>query len=177
MCVHWVNNCSFLFTEAYLEEYRSFQTGSLPSSKRVENAISKYSRIKSFLYFLSRGKSELCSWLFLHDIERIQNYVSDLQSGSHTITTTNCYMKNIHQFMVYFSETPAEASLLTKTQIIGVVRAVKASTTGLSKGVFLHQIRVKADKLQHLISRDSLYMCQRLATDRIPRILGTHIAA
>jgi len=62
-----LNNVSSLCTEKFLAEYAAYQQGIRPNRKQVENAASKISRVRTFLYHLSAGKSHLTSWLFLND--------------------------------------------------------------------------------------------------------------
>ncbi|TNN30615.1 hypothetical protein EYF80_059233 [Liparis tanakae] len=61
-----------LSIEAFLDSYKEFIQGSKPKVKQLENAISKASRVRSFLYYLSVGKSGLADWLFLYNLAGIK---------------------------------------------------------------------------------------------------------
>jgi len=54
----------------FLDDYKHFQEGTCPTIKQAQNAISKASRVRSFLYYLSVGKSDLADWLFLDNIQK-----------------------------------------------------------------------------------------------------------
>ncbi|KAJ8335332.1 hypothetical protein SKAU_G00386740 [Synaphobranchus kaupii] len=57
--------------EDYLDEYREFQEGVEPTDKQQENVQSKVSRIEAFLEFMSVGQTDLWTWSFLCQPQRI----------------------------------------------------------------------------------------------------------
>lgn len=99
------------------------------------------------------------------------SYAASLQPAK-TVTTAAIYLKNVCQFMTYFQETPPKECRLTRGQIVGVIRALKASTANMNTPVLLHQLKVKSDK----VSRETLRTCQWRAKATIPKILGESAA-
>ncbi|TNN32943.1 hypothetical protein EYF80_056893 [Liparis tanakae] len=157
--------------DQFLESYQSYQEGSNPSQKQLENAKSKASRVRSFLYYLSVGKSDLASWLFLDDAPRIQKYASQLMGEMKEITTIMFYFHNIIQFMDYLQETPPRTCRLRRSQILGITRSVKRAMKQLGRSLVTHQLKVKAKKMKNLISRFSLRRYQEQARLAIPELL------
>lgn len=167
----YCNVMQFLPTERFLDEYQTFQEGSVPSPKQKENALSKTGRVKTFIYFLLTGKKNISDWRFLHDTAGITSYVSSLKSEGKAITTVNYYLRNILQFCHYLKETPPKQCRLSKSQLTGVVRALQAELRSVNKPLVLHQLRVKSNKMSRIIPRSSLSRCTALAKDMIPRLL------
>ncbi|XP_032365711.1 uncharacterized protein LOC116683103 [Etheostoma spectabile] len=67
--------CNLFFPKSiddYLVEYRRHHAGACPTLKQVENALSKVIRVKTFIYYLCQGKTELYTWRFLYDIKGIR---------------------------------------------------------------------------------------------------------
>lgn len=89
-----------------------------------------------------------------------------------TITTANIYLKNVYQFLKYFSETPPLACRLSKSQQTSVIRAVKNSIRCVRRDVVLHQIKIKDAKVSTAVSRQTLMKCRDMARSSIPQLLG-----
>lgn len=166
----------FLPTERFLDAYRAYHEGSIPSPKQKENALSKTSRVKTFLYSLLTGKKKTSGWRFLHDIAGITGYVSSLKAEGKAITTVNYYLRNILQFCLYLREAPPKQCRLSQSHLTAVVRALQAELRSINKPLVLHQLRVKAQKMSRVIPRSSLSRCMSLAKDMIPRLLA-HMSA
>lgn len=58
--------------EEYLNEYQKYQAGAAATARRVETAQSKVSRVRAFLYFLSRKKQNLYTWAFMADMDAVR---------------------------------------------------------------------------------------------------------
>ncbi|XP_031167370.1 uncharacterized protein LOC116058682 isoform X7 [Sander lucioperca] len=157
--------------ENYLRDYQRYHEGSCPTAKQLENALSKVSRVRSFIFYLAKGQTELFSWLFLRNIDGIQKYTAHLQSVGKTITTANFYLRNIQQFLKYFRETPPAQSRLTAMDVVSVLRTVKKCLTDITRNVVLHQLAVKSHKMARIISCEDLKRCQEGAKLRIPKLL------
>ncbi|XP_034080988.1 uncharacterized protein LOC117551982 isoform X2 [Gymnodraco acuticeps] len=68
--------------EKYLQGYRDHYEGIDPTVRLQENAVSKISRVKSFLSFMSHGFNRLSDWLFLRDLKRIRGWSRSLIKSS-----------------------------------------------------------------------------------------------
>ncbi|XP_041834072.1 uncharacterized protein LOC121635078 [Melanotaenia boesemani] len=80
--------------EEYLDTYRDFHAGLNPTRKVLENAKSKVSRVKTFIFYMAHGHSRLCDWLFLDDMARIRGWVRSLVRGAKMkVTTAEFYLK------------------------------------------------------------------------------------
>ncbi|TNN31817.1 hypothetical protein EYF80_058026 [Liparis tanakae] len=93
-------------------EYAAYEQGIQPSLKQVENTTSRVSRVRSFLFHLSAGKSNLALWLFLNDMPAVCSTSVEGGQGDH-----NCYLRNILQFLGYLKDTPPRACRLCRAQI------------------------------------------------------------
>ncbi|XP_031135521.1 uncharacterized protein LOC116036173 [Sander lucioperca] len=125
--------------EDYLQDYQRYHEGSCPTAKQLENAQSNVSRVRSFIFYLAKGRTELFSWLFLRNINGIQKYTAHVQSVGKTITTANFYLRNIQQFLKYFGETLPAQSHLTAMDVVSVLRPVTKCITDTTRNVVLHQ--------------------------------------
>ncbi|XP_075968221.1 uncharacterized protein LOC142971548 [Anarhichas minor] len=153
----------------YLDQYTKLHGGRHGSSKNKENAYSKLSRIKTFIFYLAYGEAMLWDWCFLDNVDGIMSYADHLGEVGMQVTTASCYLQNIYHFVQYLKEAPPKGSRLTMGTTI--VRAVKASLENLNKPVLLHRMKVKDTKMSQLLPKRSLRVCQAKAKARIPLIL------
>ncbi|XP_056298488.1 uncharacterized protein LOC130211638 [Pseudoliparis swirei] len=155
---------------SFVGAYQSFHERSHRTNKQVEIALSKASRVRSFLFHLSVGKSDLASWLFL-DMPGIQKYTAELMQEGKEVTTINYYLCNILQFLTYLQETPPKSCRLRRAQISAITRAVQKALQNLARPIVSHQLKVKAAKMKKTVSRASLRRCQEQARLVIPELL------
>ncbi|XP_037544560.1 uncharacterized protein LOC119421255 [Nematolebias whitei] len=155
----------------FVESYKRFLEGGCPSAKRRENVGSAVNRVSCFLQRMASGCNQLGTWLFLDDVGRIQSCAHELMSQGRTVTTACTHLKNVYQFLEYFTETPPPSCRLSRAQQIGVLRALKNCIRQLRKDVVLHQITVKDAKVSRIISAQTLTKCRDLARSRIPQLL------
>ena len=99
-------------------------------------------------------------------------WVEHLSECSMALSTTLHYLKNVQQFMIYFSETPPESSRASKKKITDVKRELKASIKSWARPLAIHSIKVRTEKEATLPSVDELCECRRLSTLAIPKLLG-----
>uniref|UniRef100_UPI0009B3DD6A uncharacterized protein LOC109953780 n=1 Tax=Monopterus albus TaxID=43700 RepID=UPI0009B3DD6A len=158
--------------ESYLKKYQAFREGSLPNKKHRENVISQVSRIRSFLAYLASNDLKRATWHFLDNTEQILQWPEILCASGKTITTSNFYLRDVHQFMQYFRETPPKLARLSQSQIVGVVRAVKQAMKSISKQMLAHQLKTKDRKLSKVVSQQLLRRCQQSARAKIPKLLN-----
>ncbi|TDH11126.1 hypothetical protein EPR50_G00082360 [Perca flavescens] len=166
-----IRNLKFPPSIEDLQDYQRYHEGSCPTSKQLENAQSNVSRVRSFIFYLAKGQTELFSWLFLRNIDGIQKYTAHLQSVGKTITTAHFYLRNIQQFPKYFRETLPAQSHLTAMDVVSMLCPVTKCITDTTRNVVLHQLAVKSHKKARIISCKDLKRCQEGATLRIPELL------
>ncbi|GLD53994.1 uncharacterized protein AKAME5_003008500, partial [Lates japonicus] len=80
--------------EEYLQTYKAFHEGLDPTPKMRENALSKVSRVKTFLLYMGHSHSRLSDWLFLDDLPRIRGWSRSVVISGMKITTAEFYLKN-----------------------------------------------------------------------------------
>ncbi|XP_034055401.1 uncharacterized protein LOC117535148 [Gymnodraco acuticeps] len=157
--------------EEYLQGYRDHYEGIDPTVRLQENAVSKISRVKSFLSFMAHGFNRLSDWLFLRDLKRIRGWSRSLIKSSLQVTTSEFYIKNISHFLKYMADTPCKGSRLNQNDKIVIKREVIAILKSLRKKVLIHQMQVKRDKMEGLPSHKDIMACLTAAKTRIPQLL------
>ncbi|XP_054882767.1 uncharacterized protein LOC129357761 [Poeciliopsis prolifica] len=128
-------------------------------------------RLTQFLDRMAEGKSDLGSWKFLDDADRVMGWPADLLKKGKKITTVKVYLVNTGQFLTYFSETPPEGSRVTKRGLVSVARALKSAASQISTTVVLHQIQVKDDKERRTVTPELLRRCLERCRTCIPVLL------
>ncbi|TDH12083.1 hypothetical protein EPR50_G00068320 [Perca flavescens] len=146
-----IRNLKFPPSIEDLQDYQRYHEGSCPTSKQLENAQSKVSRVRN--------------------IDGIQKYTAHLQSPGKTITTAHFYLRTIQQFLKYFRETLPAQSHLTAMDVVSMLRPVTKCITDTTRNVVLHQLAVKSHKKARIISCEDMKRCQEGATLRIPELL------
>ncbi|KAK1875451.1 Tanabin [Dissostichus eleginoides] len=71
-----------------LEEFKELQEGPDPSPKLQNNVGSKLHRIRHFVAWMSKGKSDLGKLKFLGDLDRLRGWVKSLRGNKMSLTTT-----------------------------------------------------------------------------------------
>ncbi|XP_014832612.1 PREDICTED: uncharacterized protein LOC106910487 [Poecilia mexicana] len=155
----------------YLDEFAEFLMSVGLSRKHKENTVSKVGRVQAFLTHMAGGKTELSSWLFLHDPVRVVEWPCRLLREGRAITTVKVYLTNTSQFITYFTETPPEDSALGATQLIALSRAIRAATHKISAGVVLRQLHVKHQKVTRAVTPGVLRRCVSATKELIPGLL------
>ncbi|XP_041929933.1 uncharacterized protein LOC121694073 [Alosa sapidissima] len=151
--------------EAYLAEYQAHHSGTASSGRARETALSKVSRVRSFLFFLAQRKKDVWNWLFLDNPGGLRRWVEKLQEGNRAVTTVNFYLRNVQQFLKYFKDTKPKLCRLSHTQIVGVVRGVDKALRDLRK------IEVKRVKMTRVVSPANLKICREMVRKKIPKCL------
>ncbi|TNN35405.1 hypothetical protein EYF80_054430 [Liparis tanakae] len=126
--------------ELYLDNYKRFIEGTHPTIKQLENAVSKASRVRSFIFYLSVGKSDLADWLLMDDMPSIKKYTAQLKNEGKEITTINFYLRNILQFLGYLVDTPPHTCRLRRGQFKSIIRMVQSSLKDLGRAIVTHQL-------------------------------------
>ncbi|XP_034076558.1 uncharacterized protein LOC117549075 [Gymnodraco acuticeps] len=157
--------------EEYLQGYREHYEGIDPTVRLQENAVSKISRVKSFLSFMAHGFNLLSDWLFLRDLKRIRGWSRSLIKSSLQVTTADFYIKNISHFLKYMSATPCKGSRLNQNDMTVIKRELVAILKSLRKKMIIHQMQVKRDKMEGLPSYKDIMACLTAAKSRIPQLL------
>ncbi|KAJ8390490.1 hypothetical protein AAFF_G00102870 [Aldrovandia affinis] len=157
--------------ENCLDEYRKFQEGVEPTDKQRENVVSKFSRIKAFLEYMSTGQTDLWTWNFLCQPQRILEWARHVQEGGIQVTTARFYMINIRNFVEYMKETPPEHCRLNMPKWTAVSRAIRQALLTMGRKVVLRQLAVKASKVSKVVTKDTLNKCQELSKFKMPELL------
>ncbi|XP_065096456.1 uncharacterized protein [Paramisgurnus dabryanus] len=155
-----------------LEEYKRHQEGSDPSAKLLNNVASKIYRIKNFIGYMADGKTNLSSFLFLEDTQRVRSWVNFLRRAKITETTIQHYVKNAAQFVDYLSQTPPQTSRLSKKAMVSIQREIRTAIKSMRRKVVVHQVAVKTAKEGRLIPKAELLKCRSKARAAIPEILA-----
>nr|XP_033948876.1 uncharacterized protein LOC117453948 [Pseudochaenichthys georgianus] len=153
-------------TEEYLQGYREHYEGIDPTVSLQENAVSKISRVKSFLTFMAHGFKRLSDWLFKRDL--IRGWSRSPIKSSLQVTTSDFYIKNIAHFVKYMS---CKGSRLNQNDMTVKKRELVAILKSLRKKVVIHQMQVKRVKMEGLPSHKDIIACLTAATTRIPQLL------
>lgn len=61
-----------VITEKVLQTYQDAREGADPSTTARANALSKVSRIKAFLLYMSHGATKTSDWRFINNTGRIK---------------------------------------------------------------------------------------------------------
>ena len=157
--------------EAYLQTYLDHCLGVAPTVKQKDNVVSKISRIKNFIVYMAHGVNRLSDWLFLRNMKMIRGWSEYIVKPGRAVTTSEFFLKNVHQFMEYMSESKPRECRLTQSDMTHIMREVKANIKNLNKAVTLHQFKVKRNKLDRLPSQAELLAAMAAAEKRIPELL------
>ncbi|XP_069580779.1 uncharacterized protein [Brachyistius frenatus] len=157
--------------EEYLTFYKAFHEGYNPTRKMTENAVSKVSRLKSFLLYMGHERSRLSDWLFLDDMLRTRGWIKCVLMGGMKVTTVAFYLKNILNFVNYMRETPPRYSRLNQRQMSSIVRELQMGLKSLRREVVVHQMATKRSKVRNLPSKRVLMICLTASRKRIPELL------
>ncbi|XP_034078484.1 uncharacterized protein LOC117550222 [Gymnodraco acuticeps] len=157
--------------EEYLQGYREHYECIDPTVRLQENAVSKISRVKSFLTFMAHGFKRLSDWLFMRDLKRIRGWSRSLIKSSLQVTTSDFYIQNIAHFVKYMSATPCKGSRLNQNDMTLITRELGAILKSLRKKVVIHQMQVKRDKMEGLPSHKDIIACLTAANTLIPQLL------
>ncbi|TKS66055.1 hypothetical protein D9C73_000111 [Collichthys lucidus] len=137
--------------DAYVEEYGQFIFCPEGTTKMQENAVSKISRAKVFLKFLT--------------------YPAVLRKAGLAPTTIILYVGQAISFVEYFRATPPKHSRITGGQTVVVIRELRKLLKDLNRTVLGHQALIKQAKGKRLVAREDLATCQALARAKIPSLL------
>ncbi|KAJ8396465.1 hypothetical protein AAFF_G00017710 [Aldrovandia affinis] len=135
---------------------KKFQEGVEPTDKQQENVTSKICRIKAFLEYMSTDHTDLWTWNFLCQPQRILEWARHVQKGGIQVTTTRFYMINICNFVDYMKETPPKHSRLNMPKLTVVSRTIRQALLTMSWKV---------------VAKDTLNKCQELSKCKMPELL------
>ncbi|KAE8279992.1 hypothetical protein D5F01_LYC22127 [Larimichthys crocea] len=160
--------------DAYVEEYGQFIFCPEGTTKMQENAVSKISRAKVFLKYLTLGWSQVTywTWEFLFNIPLLKCYPAVLRKTGLAPTTIILYVGQAISFVEYFRATPPKHSRITGGQLVVVIRELRKLSKDLNRTVLGHQALIKQAKGKRLVAREDLARCQALAQAKIPSLLG-----
>ncbi|XP_047186374.1 uncharacterized protein LOC118292847 [Scophthalmus maximus] len=142
--------------EDYLRTYRAHHEGLDPTPKMTENAISKVSRVKTFILYMANNRSRLSDWLFLDNMSRIRGWSRSVVEGGMKITTAKFYLQNALHFVRFMTGIPPKTCRLTRVQFTSVERELKTGVRSLQRRVVVHQMSTKRIKISKLPSRQAL---------------------
>ncbi|CAK6965473.1 uncharacterized protein LOC122760004 [Scomber scombrus] len=159
--------------DAYMDEYAAFVFCPEGTAKMQENAVSKISRAKVFLKYLTLGWSTTLywNWEFLFNIPLLKSYPAILRRVGLAPTTVILYVGQAISFMEYFRATPPKHSRITTGQTKVVIRELQKLNKDLGRTVLGHQSLVKQNKGLKLVPKEDLARCQCLARKKIPSLL------
>ncbi|XP_035478727.2 uncharacterized protein LOC118299259 [Scophthalmus maximus] len=143
-----------------------------PTPKMSENAISKVSRVKTFIMYMANNRSRLSDWLFLDNMSRIRGLARSVVEGGMKITTAKFYLQNTLHFIKFMTGIPPKTCRLTRVQFTSVERELKMGVRSLQRRVVVHQMSTKRLKISKLPSRQALRGCLSAAAAAIPQLLG-----
>ncbi|XP_037832867.1 uncharacterized protein LOC108228920 isoform X1 [Kryptolebias marmoratus] len=154
-----------------MKRFVQFYAKDYGSEKMKEGAVSRISRVKSFLHYMSKGKGRLHEWAFLYDVARIKEWVQDLRTSGKQITTVRYYIHHVAQFLDYMLTTRPPHTRLTVEQNREILRYVEKARKETKREIVLHQNRVKRRKMEKLPGPEAITTCLRLAPVRINELL------
>ncbi|XP_027132018.1 uncharacterized protein LOC113744949 [Larimichthys crocea] len=159
--------------DAYVEEYGQFIFCPEDTTKMQENAVSKISRAKVFLKYLTLGWSQVTywTWEFLFNIPLLKCYPAVLRKTGLAPTTIILYVGQAISFVEFFRATPPKHSRITGGQLVVVIRELRKLSKDLNRTVLGHQALIKQAKGKRLVAREDLARCQALARAKIPSLL------
>ncbi|KAJ8333412.1 hypothetical protein SKAU_G00414200 [Synaphobranchus kaupii] len=108
------------------------------------------------LEFMSAGQTDLWTWSFLCQPQRILEWAGHIQQGGLQVTTARFYLINVRNFVEYMKETPPANARLNSAQLTVVLRTVKQALLTMSRKVVLRQLAVKASKVSKVVAKDTL---------------------
>ncbi|XP_034082120.1 uncharacterized protein LOC117552651 isoform X2 [Gymnodraco acuticeps] len=155
-----------------LECFKKMQEGPDPSPKLLNNVQSKLNRIRTFVGWMIRDKTQLGRLQFLCDVDRLREWVKSLRGSKLALSTTLNYLKNVRQFLRFIQEMPPPSSSINKNDLKRVIKELTASIKSWNRPVVLHQLRVKEKKDAALHSIKDLQECRRLALVAIPKVIS-----
>ncbi|TKS88162.1 hypothetical protein D9C73_022286 [Collichthys lucidus] len=160
--------------DAYVKDYGQFIFCPEGTSKMQENAVSKISRAKVFLKYLTLSWSQVTywTWEFLFNIPLLKSYPAVLRKAGLAPTTISLYVGQAISYVEYFRATPLKHSWITSGQTVVVIRELRKLSKDLSRTVLGHQALIKRDKGKRLVAQEDLATCQALARAKIPSLLG-----
>ncbi|XP_034082122.1 uncharacterized protein LOC117552651 isoform X4 [Gymnodraco acuticeps] len=158
--------------DVLLECFKKMQEGPDPSPKLLNNVQSKLNRIRTFVGWMIRDKTQLGRLQFLCDVDRLREWVKSLRGSKLALSTTLNYLKNVRQFLRFIQEMPPPSSSINKNDLKRVIKELTASIKSWNRPVVLHQLRVKEKKDAALHSIKDLQECRRLALVAIPKVIS-----
>ncbi|CAL8258435.1 unnamed protein product [Arctogadus glacialis] len=162
-----------IFTDTYLEEYGKYLYCPEGTKKMRENSVSKASRAKVFLKFLTLGWPSIKYWTWqsIFNVPLMKTYPATLRAAGLAPTTIVLYVGQAISFIEYFRDTPAKYSRVTNGQLVMVTRELRKLMKDLNRNVLGHQSLVKQGKQLRLVAKEDLAKCQLLAKGKIPSLL------
>ncbi|KAE8278039.1 hypothetical protein D5F01_LYC23905 [Larimichthys crocea] len=159
--------------DSYVEEYGQYIFCPEGTAKMQENAVSKISRAKVFIKYLTLSWSQTTywTWEFLFNIPLLKSYPAVLRKAGLAPTTIILYVGQAISFIEYFRATPPKHSRITSGQTVVVIRELRKLHKDLNRTVLGHQALVKQAKGKKLVPREDLARCQALARAKMPSLL------
>ncbi|KAK5889494.1 hypothetical protein CesoFtcFv8_015494 [Champsocephalus esox] len=155
-----------------LECFKKTQEGPDPSPRLLNNVQSKLNRIRTFVGWMIRDKTQLGRLQCLCDVDRLRGWVKSLRGCKLALTTTLHYLKSVRQFLCFIQEMPPPSSNINKNDLKRVIKELTASIKSWNRPVVLHQLRVRENKDAALHSIKDLQECRRLALVAIPKVIS-----
>jgi len=93
-------------------------------------------------------------------------------SQGNEIPTVNSYLRNIVQLLRYLEDTPPRTCRLRRFHMKGIITAVEKAVHSLGRNIVTHQLKVKAKKMDKVVSRENLRSCNEKARLVISALLS-----
>ncbi|MEQ2173111.1 hypothetical protein GOODEAATRI_028473, partial [Goodea atripinnis] len=152
----------------YLKRFGEFHTSTQATPKMIEAAKSRVSRVKAFLHYMSEGQQKISDWTFLHNVERIKKWVSEMGQSGKEITTLRFYIHHAFQFVEYMVKSRPQQCRLTQEQMKEILLYLEKAR----RPIMAHQSRVKRAKMARIPESASILKCLQLAPERVEKLLG-----
>ncbi|MEQ2264148.1 hypothetical protein XENORESO_020525, partial [Xenotaenia resolanae] len=155
----------------YLKRFREFHTSTQATPKMIEAAKSRVSRVKAFLHYMSEGQQKISDWTFLHNVERIKKWVSEMGQSGKEITTLCFYIHHAFKFVEYMVNCRPHQCRLTQEQMKEILLYLEKARKDTSRPIMVHQSRVKRAKMARIPESASILKCLQLAPERVEKLL------
>uniref|UniRef100_A0AAV2LCU3 Uncharacterized protein n=1 Tax=Knipowitschia caucasica TaxID=637954 RepID=A0AAV2LCU3_KNICA len=156
----------------YMEQYGEHIFRPQGTRKVQENCISRTVRAKSFVAYMMFGSPKPhWDWGFMSNIEHLRAYPAVLRALKKKPNTAQTYFMQVRAFVEYFNNKVPKGCRLTGDQRTEVFWELQKVAKDTGRSIAAHQLAVKGQKQERLLSREALVRCTRLARERIPSLL------
>ncbi|MEQ2186865.1 hypothetical protein GOODEAATRI_033223 [Goodea atripinnis] len=120
---------------------------------------------------MSEGQQKISDWTFLHNVERIKKWVSEMGQSGKEITTLRFYIHHAFQFVEYMVNCRPHQCRLTRQQTKEILLYLEKARKDTGRPIMVHQSRVKRAKMARIPQSASILKCLQLAPERVEKLL------